>query len=38
MQKLSVTLNDVETELKESRENVKNNDALNIKVKSLEKR
>ena len=40
MQKLSITLNDVETELKENREKVKilteNNDALNIKVKSLE--
>ena len=42
MQKLSITLNDVETELKENRKKVKilteNNDALNIKVKSLEKR
>ena len=42
MQKLSITLNDVETELKENREKVKilteNNDALNIKVKSLEKK
>lgn len=42
MQKLSITLNDVETELKEHRKKVKilteNNDALNIKVKSLEKR
>ncbi len=41
IQKLSITLNDVETELKENREKVKilteNNDALNIKVKSLEK-
>ena len=42
MQKLSIALNDVETELKENREKVKilteNNDALNIKVKSLEKK
>ncbi len=42
MQKLSITLNDVKTELKENREKVKilaeNNDALNIKVKSLEKK
>ena len=42
MQKLSITLNDVETELKENREKVKilteNNDALNIKVKSLKKK
>ena len=42
MQKLSITLNGVETELKENREKVKilteNNDALNIKVKSLEKK
>ena len=42
MQKLSITLNDVETELKENRDKVKilteNNDALNIKVKSLEKK
>ena len=42
MQKLSITLNDVETELKENREKVKilteNNYALNIKVKSLEKK
>ena len=42
MQKLSITLNDVETELKDNREKVKilteNNDALNIKVKSLEKK
>lgn len=42
MQKLSITLNDVETELKEHRKKVKilteNNDALNIKVKSLEKK
>ena len=42
MQKLSITLNDVETELKENRKKVKilteNNDALNIKVKSLEKK
>ena len=41
-QKLSITLNDVETELKENREKVKilteNNDALNIKVKSLKKK
>ena len=42
MQKLSITLNDVETELKENRKKVKilteNNDALNIKVKLLEKK
>lgn len=42
MQKLSITLNDVETELKENRKKVKilteNNDALNIKVKFLEKK
>ena len=42
MQKLSITLNDVETELKDNRGKVKilteNNDALNIKVKSLEKK
>ena len=42
MQKLSIILNNVETELKENREKVKipteNNDALNIKVKSLEKK
>ena len=42
MQKLSITLNDVETELKENRDKVKilteNNDALNIKVKPLEKK
>ena len=42
IQKLSITLNDVEIELKENREKVKilteNNDALNIKVKSLEKK
>lgn len=42
MQKLSITLNDVETELKVNREKVEilteNNDALNIKVKSLEKK
>ena len=42
MKKLSITLNDVETELKENRKKVKilteNNDALNIKVKSLEKK
>ena len=42
MQKLSITLNDVDTELKENREKIKilteNNDALNIKVKSLKKK
>ena len=42
MQKLSITLNDVENELKDNRKKVKilteNNDALNIKVKSLEKK
>ena len=42
IQKLSITLNDVETELKVNREKVEilteNNDALNIKVKSLEKK
>ena len=42
MQKLSITLNDVEIELKENREKAKilteNNDTLNIKVKSLEKK
>lgn len=42
MQKLSVTLNNVDTELQENREKIKilteNNDALNIKVKSLEKK
>ena len=42
IQKLSITLNDVETELKENREKVKilteNNDALNIKDKSHKKR
>lgn len=42
MQKLSITLNDVETELKGNSKKVKilteNNDALNIKVKSLEKK
>ena len=42
MQKLSITLNDVEIELKENRKKVKilteNNDALNIKVKSFEKK
>lgn len=42
MQKLSITLNDVETELQENRKKIKilteNNEALNIKVKSLEKR
>lgn len=40
MQKLSITLNDVDTELQENKEKIKilteNNDALNIKVKSLE--
>ena len=39
---LSVTLNNVDTELQENREKIKilteNNDALNIKVKSLEKK
>lgn len=42
MQKLSITLNNVDTELQENREKIKilteNNDALNIKVKSLEKK
>ena len=42
MQKLSVTLNNVDTELQENREQIKilteNNNALNIKVKSLEKK
>ena len=42
MQKLSVTLSNVDTELQENREKIKilteNNDALNIKVKSLEKK
>ena len=38
MQKLSITLNDVETELKENRKKVKILTALNIKIKSLEKR
>ena len=42
MQRLSITLNDVETELKGNRKKVKilteNNDALNIKVKSLPKK
>lgn len=42
MQKLSVTLNNVDTELQESKEKIKilaeNNNALNIKVKSLEKK
>ena len=42
MQKLSITLNDVDTELQENRKKIKilteNNDALNIKVKSLEKK
>lgn len=39
MQKLSITLNDVDTELQENKKKIKilteNNDALNIKVKSL---
>ena len=42
MQKLSITLNDVDTELQENKKKIKilteNNDALNIKVKSLEKK
>lgn len=42
MQKLSVTLNNADTELHENREKIKilteNNDALNIKIKSLEKK
>lgn len=42
MQKLSITLNNVDTELQENREKIKilteNNNALNIKVKSLEKK
>lgn len=42
MQKLSVTLNNVDTELQDNREKIKilteNNDALNIKIKSLEKK
>ena len=42
MQKFSIALNDVDTELQENREKIKilteNNDALNIKVKSLEKK
>ena len=42
MQKLSITLNNVETELKGNRKKVKilteNNNALNIKIKSLEKK
>lgn len=42
MQKLSITLNDVDTELQGNRKKVKilteNNDALNIEVKSLEKK
>ena len=42
MQKLSVTLNNVDTELQENKEKIKilteNNNALNIKVKSLEKK
>lgn len=42
MQKLSVTLDNVDSELLGNREKIKilteNNDALNIKVKSLEKR
>ena len=42
MQRLSVTLNNVDTELQGNREKIKilteNNDALNVKVKSLEKK
>ena len=42
MQKLSITLNDVDTELQENKKKIKilteNNDVLNIKVKSLEKK
>ncbi len=42
MQKLSVTLNNVDAELQENREKIKilteNNNALNIRVKSLEKK
>jgi len=42
MQKLSVILNNVDTELQENKEKIKilteNNNALNIKVKSLEKK
>ena len=42
MQKLSITLNNVDIELQENREKIKilteNNEALNIKVKSLEKK
>lgn len=42
MQKLSITLNNVDTELQENKEKIKilteNNKALNIKVKSLEKK
>lgn len=42
IQKLSVTLNNVDTELQENRKKIKilieNNDALHIKVKSLEKK
>ena len=42
MQKLSVTLNDVDTEIQENRKKIKilteNNNALNIRVKSLEKK
>ena len=42
MQRLSVTLNNVDTELQGNKEKIKilteNNDALNIKVKSLEKK
>ena len=42
IQKLSITLNDVDNELQENRKKIKilteNNDALNIKVKSLEKK
>ena len=41
-QKLSVTLNNIDTELQENKEKIKiqteNNKALNIKVKSLEKK
>ena len=42
MQKLSITLNNVDIELQENRKKIKivteNNNALNIKVKSLEKK
>jgi len=42
MQKLSVTLNNADTELQDNKEKIKilteNNKALNIKVKSLEKK